>query len=82
MARPAQGRMPALPQLRRELIVIDYDTGAPRPNKSLNRCGRIDQYLVEADGQPWRDRIGWSKVLAGVRKSYQRLPSPRSDFWL
>ena len=75
--------MPALPQLRRELIVIDYDTGAPVTHTlRLYRCGRIDQYLVEADGHPWRDRIGWSKVLAGVRKSYQRLPSPRSDFWL
>ena len=25
--------------------------------------------------------IGWSKVLAGVRKAYQRVPGARSDFW-
>ncbi len=29
MARPAPGRSPDLPALRREVIVIDHDTGQP-----------------------------------------------------
>jgi hypothetical protein len=45
------------------------------------RTRRIDSYRAEADGKPWKDRIGWSRVLAKLRASYQRLPSPRSDFW-
>lgn len=82
LARPARGRMPDLPHLRRELIVIDYDTGAPVTHTlHLYRSDRVDCYNVAADGQPWKARIGWSKVLAGVRKAYQRLPGQRSDFW-
>lgn len=82
MAREPRGRMPELPLLRREVIVIDYDTGTPVTHTlHLYRTGRVDQYRAEADGQPWQARIGWSAVLAKLRKSFQRLPSPRSDFW-
>jgi hypothetical protein len=82
MAREPKGRMPELPLLRREVIVIDYDSGEPVTHTlHLYRCNRIDQYRAEADGKPWKDRIGWSKAIAGLRKAYQRLPSPRSDFW-
>ena len=82
MAREPRGCMPDLPLLRREVIVIDHDSGQPVTHTlRLFRCGRVDQYRAEADGKPWKDRIGWSKILAGLRKAYQRLPSPRSDFW-
>lgn len=82
IARAPKGRMPEMPLLRREMIVTDYDSGAPVTHTlHLYRCGRVDQYRVEADGKPWKDRLGWSKVLAGLRKAYHRLPSPRSDFW-
>ena len=81
MARPLQGRAPDLPDLRREVIVIDYDTGRPVAHTlHLYRTRRVDTYRVEADGKPWK-RGGWSKALEGLRKSYQRVPSPRSDFW-
>lgn len=74
--------MPDLPQLRREVTVIDYDTGTPVAHTvHLYRSDRVDCYRAVADGQPWKDRIGWSKVLAGVRKAYQRVPGARSDFW-
>lgn len=82
LARNPKGRMPDLPLLRREVIVTDYDGGTPITHTlQLYRCTRVDQYRAVADGKPWKDRIGWSKALAGVRKAYQRLPSPRSDFW-
>ena len=82
MAREPRGRMPDLPLLRREVTVTDYDTGAPITHTlHLYRCGRVDQYRAVADGKPWRDRIGWSKALATLRKAFLRLPSPRSDFW-
>lgn len=74
--------MPDLPLLRREVVVIDYDSGDPITHTlHLYRTSRVDQYRAVADGQPWKDRIGWSRVLAGLRKSFLRLPSPRSDFW-
>lgn len=82
MAREPKGRMPDLPLLRRELTVIDHDSGQPITHTlHLYRTNRIDQYRAVADGKPWRDRIGWSRILAGLRKSLQRLPSPRSDVW-
>jgi hypothetical protein len=81
MARPAPRRAPDLPELRREVIVIDYDTGQPISHTlHLYRTNRVDTYHIEADRKPWK-RGGWSKALEGLRKSYQRVPSPRSDFW-
>ena len=82
MAREPRGRMPELPLLRREVTVIDYDTGQPIAHTlHLYRSDRSDCYRAVADGKPWKDRIGWSKILAGLRKSYQRVPGARSDFW-
>jgi hypothetical protein len=81
MAREPRGRMPDLPLLRREVIVIDYDTGHPVTHTlHLYRTARVDTYRIEADGKPWK-RGGWTAALAGLRKAYPRLPSPRSDFW-
>ena len=81
MAREPRGRMPDLPMLRREVIVIDYDSGKPETHTlHFYRTRRVDTYRVEADGKPWKV-CGWSVALAGLRKAFQRLPSPRSDFW-
>ena len=81
MEQEPQGRAPDLPLLRREVIVIDYDTGTPISHTlRLYRMNRVDTYRIEADGKPWKCG-GWSKALEGLRKSYPRVPSPRSDFW-
>lgn len=81
MAREPRGRMPDLPMLRREVVIIDYDGGKPEAHTlHFYRTRRVDTYRVEADGMPWKV-CGWSVALAGLRKAFQRLPSPRSDFW-
>lgn len=81
MAREPRGRAPDLPELRREVIVIDYDSGQPVTHTlHLYRTSRVDTYRIEADGKPWK-RGGWSACLVGLRKAYPRVPSPRSDFW-
>jgi hypothetical protein len=81
LSRPAQGRAPDLPHLRREVIVIDYDGGEPITHTlHLYRTRRVDTYEIHADGAPWK-RGGWSSALEGLRKAYPRVPSPRSDFW-
>lgn len=33
---------------------------------------RIDQFKVLVDGELWKERIGMSRILAGVRKSLPR----------
>ncbi len=81
MAKPKPMRGPDLPELRREVIVIDYDTGQPVTHTlHMYKTKRIDTYRIEADGKPWK-RGGWSAALEGLRKSYPRVPSQRSDFW-
>lgn len=81
MSREPRGRAPDLPELRREVIVIDYDSGQPVAHTlHLFKTNRIDTYRIEADGKPWKCG-GWSACLVGLRKAYPRVPSPRSDFW-
>jgi hypothetical protein len=82
MAREPRGRPPDLPDLRREVTVTDHDTGVPVTHvMRLYRSDRVDCYRAEADGRLWKVRVGWSAVLADIRKAYQRVPGKRSDFW-
>jgi len=62
-----------LPELRRRVIVIDYDFGKVVHRLDFYKTDRVDCYRVEADGKPWKDRMGWSKALAGLRKSFLRV---------
>lgn len=61
------------PDLRRRIIVIDYDFGKVVHRIDLYKTNRIDCYRAIADGKPWHERIGWAKVLEGVRKSFLRV---------
>jgi len=63
-----------LPDLRRTIIIIDYDSGVPVHHQiDLHKTGRIDQYRAIVDGELWKKRIGFSGVLAGIRKSMPRI---------
>ena len=62
-----------LPDLRRRVIVIDYDFGEVINIIELYKTNRIDCYRVMADGILWKERAGWSKVLEGLRKSFLRV---------
>jgi hypothetical protein len=75
MARPAPDYPPALPDLRRRIVIIDYDFGERVHTLDLYKTSRVDCYRVHVDGSPWKDRIGWSRILAGLRKSLPRLGS-------
>ena len=65
-----------LPKLRRTLVIIDYDFGRVEHRIDLYRTARIDCYRAVADGLPWKRRIGWSKVLAGLRLKFPRVRAP------
>lgn len=75
MARPAPDYPPQLPELRRRIVITDYDFGEHVHTLDLYRTSRIDCYRVHVDGQPWKARIGWSRILAGLRKSLPRVAS-------
>lgn len=73
MARPVEERPPELPDLRRRIVIEDWDFGHRVHVLELHRTNRRDCYRVVADGKPWKDRIGWSAILAGLRKSMPRV---------
>lgn len=75
LEHPAPEYAPILPELRRRIIVIDYDHGKVVHRIDLYRTSRIDCYRAVADGKPWKQRVGWSKVLDGVRRSFVRVGS-------
>lgn len=70
---PAPDYPPDLPQLRRRVIVIDYDFGRVVHRIDLYKSDRIDCYRAVADGVPWKARIGWAKILETMRKSFTRV---------
>lgn len=67
---------PELPELRRLIEITDFDTGTPITHRvELYRSNRIDCYNVVINGNLWKRRIGWSKILEGLRKALPRLRS-------
>ncbi len=73
LAAPAPEYPAALPELRREVIVVDYDFGRREHRLALYRTRRVDCYRVEVDGKPWSESMGWSRILAGLRKALPRV---------
>lgn len=64
----------SIPKRRRLIKITDYDTGIPITHQiALYRSHRIDCYHVYINGELWKRRIGWSKVLEGLRKALPRL---------
>ena len=62
-----------IPSLRRVIEITDYDASEPVVHTlELFRSDRIDCYDVYIDGSLWRTRIGWSQILAGIRKAIPR----------
>lgn len=73
MAEPAPDYPAVLPDLRRRIIIEDFDFGHRVHVLELHKTNRVDCYRVEVDGKPWKARIGWSRLLEGLRKSMPRV---------
>lgn len=73
LSRPLDPRPPELPDLRRRIVITDFDFGEVTHTIELYRTNRVDCYRAVADGSPWKLRIGWAKVLEMVRKSFIRV---------
>ena len=66
------------PQLRRRITIEDFDGAEPIAHVvELFRTRRIDCYRAVIDGREWHSRIGWSRVLDGLRRAMPRLASAR-----
>ena len=73
MAEPAPDYPVALPDLRRRLVIETCDFGHEIHVIEMFKTNRIDCFRVEVDGKPWKTRIGWSRLLEGLRKSMPRV---------
>ena len=73
MERPSPEYPPILPELRRRIVIEDFDFGHRVHVLELHRTSRIDCYRVVADGREWKRLMGWLKILAGLRKALPRL---------
>jgi hypothetical protein len=62
-----------LPELRRRIVIEDFDFENKVHVMELCKSDRVDCYRVVVDGVPWKERIGWSRILAGLRKSMPRV---------
>ena len=69
-----------LPELRRIVIIIDFDFGKTVNIIKLFKTNRVDCYRAEVDGKIWQEKIGWAKALEGIRKSFIRLHSNHSFY--
>ena len=70
---PAPDYPPELPELRREIVVRDFDFGEVEHVICLYRANRVDCYRVEVDGKCVARRMGWSRVLELLRKAFLRV---------
>lgn len=65
-----------LPDLRRIVVVIDFDFGKVVEVMRLYKTNRVDCYRAVVNDQVWRKRIGWTQVLAAFRRSFVRVAAP------
>lgn len=74
LENPLINRSAILPELRRKIIIEDYDSGITITHELLlYKTNRVDCYRVISDGKEWKSKIGWSGVLAGIRKALPRV---------
>ena len=73
--QPAPEYPVELPELRRCVIVIDFDHGRVEHRIDLFRTNRVDCYRAVVNGKVWKERVGWTQVLNGFRKSFVRVGS-------
>lgn len=64
-----------LPELRRQIVVRDFDFGTVEHTINLYKENRIDTYRMEVDGRLYAIHIGWSKALEIIRKQFMRIRS-------
>jgi hypothetical protein len=64
------------PDLRRIVVVIDFDSGRPMMRMmQLWRSDRLDRYRVRTPRGESRRPVSWSNIAATLRKRFPRVRS-------
>ena len=53
----------------KKIIIEDFLRSSRHELLLFPSAKRCDQFRVEVDGKPWKDSIGYSRLLAGIRKA-------------
>ena len=64
---------PELPNLRRRVVVTDFDFGVREVVADLYKSPRQDCYTVVIGGEIVADLAGWSSVLEIIRPMFPRV---------
>lgn len=78
LASPSPDYPVILPELRKRIIVENFDFGYEKQVMELHKTNRVDCYNVFIDGKLWKKDIGLSRILEWLRKSNPRLLSERN----
>ena len=62
--------------LRRRITIEDFDFGYKKHILECFGTNRVDCYRVVSNNKLWKERIGWSRILEGIRKGLPRVGSP------
>ena len=71
MGRPPPDYLP-LPVLNvpvKRILIEDFQRGTRHELMLYPSARRRDQFRVEVDGLPWKASIGYSRIMAGLRKA-------------
>lgn len=53
----------------KRILIEDFRSGTRHELVLFPSARRRDQFRVEVDGLPWKDSIGYSRIMAGMRKA-------------
>ena len=67
------------PDLRRRITIEDFDGAEPMTHVIELHKPPASTYRAVVDGREWKTRIGWSRVLDGLRRSMPRIASERTS---
>ena len=67
-----------LPEVRKRIIVENFDFGYEKQVMELYKTNRVDCYNVFIEGKLWKKDIGFSRILEFLRKANPRLTSERN----
>lgn len=76
---PAPDYPAELPDVRREMIIVDHDFQTTLHHFILHKSDWVDCYFVEVDGKMITrkdgkpQRMGWAKVTARAREAFVRV---------
>lgn len=67
-----------LPEVRKRIIIENFDFGYEKQVMELYKTNRVDCYNVFIEGKLWKKNIGFSRILEFLRKANPRLISERN----